>query len=57
MTSTREDKVAATQLFQITQSLELWRVDYLDEQGVKFNVTMDWIIEYLQNKIYFTFRL
>lgn len=43
-----EDEVCAAQLLNVPQALKLRRVDDADQQGMNFNVPMNWIIENLQ---------
>ncbi len=46
--ATRENIVGSTKLFDVSQSLELWGVDYPHTQRVNFNVAVDRVIENLK---------
>ena len=48
MSGPGEDQVAASQLLDVAQSLELQGVNDADAQGMKLHVTMDGIVEHLQ---------
>ena len=42
--------VSSTELFDVSQPLELWSVDDPDHQRVQLNVTMDGVVEHLQSQ-------
>lgn len=42
-------KITPTQLFDVPQSLKLWRVDDFHAKRMNFNVTMDAIIKNLSD--------
>ena len=48
VTCARVDEVSTSELFDIPQSLELWSVDNLDEEGVKLHGPMDRVIDELE---------
>ena len=41
------DVITSAQLLDISQSLELWRVDDSDAQWIKLNVAVDAVVEHL----------
>ena len=47
VSGSRVDKVAATQLLQVTQALKLRGVHDFHQQRVELHVTMHWVIEHL----------
>lgn len=51
-----KNKVGPAELLDVSQSLELGRVDDLDEKRVELNVTMDGVIEDLLGQTGLEFR-
>ena len=47
----RKYEVAAAQVLDVSEALELRCVDDLDAERVEFDVTVDWVVEHLLRKL------
>ena len=47
----RKYEVAAAQVLDVSEALELRCIDDLDAERMEFDVTVDWVVEYLLRKL------